>query len=607
MAHADGSDVLLETTKSPLFDNSGQIVGLLGVIRDITRQREAEQRLVESEAQYRLLAENATDVIWVMDLVTGQFKYISPSVLQLRGFTAEEALHQTMAESMAAEDMAALQAATGERLQEFLAHPESPQAYIDEIRQPCKNGQLIWVEISSRFRFNAEQQLEVFGISRNIEARKKVEQALIESEQKYRLIAENSRDMIWVLNVSQRQFKYLSPSYTLQTGFAPEEAIAGGIEFVIAPATMDRVSLDFEKVFDHFAKEPQTPLFVDNVVQQNTKFGGPVWVEYSVKCHLIDDGDIEAIGVSRVIEDRKRIEQALIESEQKYRLITENSRDMIWVLNLSQRRFTYISPSYTLQTGFTPEEAIAGGIKFVVSASTISRVLRDFRTVYAHFAKDQQTPLFFKNEVQQNTKFSNPLWVENSVKCYLNADREIEVIGVSRDIEERKQRESEILFLSTHDHITGIYNRSYFESRLKDAMERTNRYRESQALVMLDLDHFKQVNDKYGHLTGDEVLKLVVNSISRSLRSLDVFARYGGEEFVILMPETSLHGACQAADKLRRLVESNPHPIAGTVTVSCGIAEYQPGSTSDDWYRQADESLYQAKTSGRNRVVAYLK
>jgi diguanylate cyclase (GGDEF)-like protein len=165
----------------------------------------------------------------------------------------------------------------------------------------------------------------------------------------------------------------------------------------------------------------------------------------------------------------------------------------------------------------------------------------------------------------------------------------------------------EIYRLTTMDGLTQIYNRRYFDEQLDREMSRSRRYERVLSLVLLDIDHFKQVNDQFGHLAGDSVLKQLASTVRTKIRREDVFARYGGEEFAILLPEVSLGGTRQLAEKVRRLVEKqrfefDKQPIP--VTISLGIVTLEPQyREAGDLVRAADEKLYEAKASGRNRVV----
>ncbi|MBJ6762338.1 GGDEF domain-containing protein [Myxococcaceae bacterium JPH2] len=163
----------------------------------------------------------------------------------------------------------------------------------------------------------------------------------------------------------------------------------------------------------------------------------------------------------------------------------------------------------------------------------------------------------------------------------------------------------EIYRLTTMDGLTQIYNRRYFDEQLERELSRSRRYERVLSLVLMDIDHFKAVNDTFGHLAGDSVLKQLASTVRTKIRREDVFARYGGEEFGILLPEVSLSGACQLAEKVRLLVEHqrfefDKQPIP--VTVSLGVSVLEPHHREPtDLVRAADERLYEAKQGGRNR------
>lgn len=158
--------------------------------------------------------------------------------------------------------------------------------------------------------------------------------------------------------------------------------------------------------------------------------------------------------------------------------------------------------------------------------------------------------------------------------------------------------------LSYLDGLTGIFNRRFFELRIIEEMERARRAGTGMALVIADIDQFKRLNDEYGHLLGDEVLRQVSSLFHQQVRKIDVVCRYGGEEFAILLTNTNAQHAFGVVDKLRRLVEGWHFPgVPRTVTISAGIAAFpEHGKTRDDLVKAADTGLYTAKQAGRNRV-----
>jgi diguanylate cyclase (GGDEF)-like protein len=155
------------------------------------------------------------------------------------------------------------------------------------------------------------------------------------------------------------------------------------------------------------------------------------------------------------------------------------------------------------------------------------------------------------------------------------------------------------------DGLTGIFNRRYFELRITEEIERAHRFRAGMAVVMVDIDQFKNLNDEFGHLLGDEVLRQVSSIFHQQLRKIDVVCRFGGEEFAILLSQTNSQHAQSVADKLRRLVETWQFPgVPRPVTISAGISTYpEHGATRDELVKAADAGLYAAKQGGRNRVV----
>jgi diguanylate cyclase (GGDEF)-like protein len=157
------------------------------------------------------------------------------------------------------------------------------------------------------------------------------------------------------------------------------------------------------------------------------------------------------------------------------------------------------------------------------------------------------------------------------------------------------------------DGLTGTFNRRYFEAKIQEKIAEADRYLGKMSLLMLDIDRFKSVNDEFGHLLGDEVLKQITGLIAHNLRRIDLLCRYGGEEFAIIAPATIEGNAVVLAQKLRSLIEHHEFPgIPRAITVSFGLAEFPThGKTRDALVRAADSALYAAKQFGRNRVTSY--
>ncbi|MBU6475490.1 MAG: GGDEF domain-containing protein [Alphaproteobacteria bacterium] len=181
--------------------------------------------------------------------------------------------------------------------------------------------------------------------------------------------------------------------------------------------------------------------------------------------------------------------------------------------------------------------------------------------------------------------------------------------AVVRDISEDKRTEDELMRLAATDPLTGAFNRREFKALADEESLRANRYNRPLSIMMLDLDHFKRLNDTYGHAAGDKALQRFTTLCCNALRTIDIFGRWGGEEFVTLLPETDAEGAVIIAERLRKLVNQsllvfNEHKIS--ITASIGIAQYRAGElTVEGPLSRADSAVYDAKKAGRNRISVY--
>ncbi len=182
----------------------------------------------------------------------------------------------------------------------------------------------------------------------------------------------------------------------------------------------------------------------------------------------------------------------------------------------------------------------------------------------------------------------------------------VQEVGLIRiyvlDITQRKQSEEEIYHLATTDSLTGIANRRQFSRILLGEMDRARRYGTPMSLVMYDIDHFKRVNDTYGHDVGDHVLQTLTSLVKEHIRVNDVVARWGGEEFMLLMPQSDLEAATNAAEKLRLAVAEHHFTTCDQITVSFGVATFEPQDDLNSLLKRVDDALYRAKDHGRNRV-----
>jgi diguanylate cyclase (GGDEF)-like protein len=188
-------------------------------------------------------------------------------------------------------------------------------------------------------------------------------------------------------------------------------------------------------------------------------------------------------------------------------------------------------------------------------------------------------------------------------ELHISYVREVDLIRIYvQDISQRKLAEEELYLLATTDSLTGSANRRQFSSILAREVAHVERYGTPLSLAMFDLDHFKQVNDTFGHDVGDYVLQTVTCLVQENIRATDLLARWGGEEFMLLMPQTDMAAAEFVAEKLRLLIAGHDFDKPANVTVSFGVTAFTPQDNMDALLKRVDNALYRAKDNGRNRV-----
>ena len=203
-----------------------------------------------------------------------------------------------------------------------------------------------------------------------------------------------------------------------------------------------------------------------------------------------------------------------------------------------------------------------------------------------------------------NKKLNRKVAVKTKALLYLNASLELKIQERTKKIEHSKELLQSVAY---RDSLTGIFNRHYLLEKSDSFFQESNLLNTPLSILLIDIDYFKKVNDVYGHLTGDRILKYFVSNIQKELRADDLFARYGGEEFILLLPKTNLDESSKVAEKLRRIIEKNPYntdtlDTVINITISIGASQYQQGETLEKLIDKADSALYLAKEGGRNQV-----
>ena len=418
----------------------------LAFLNDITERKKIEKDLRDSERGYRLLAENVSDVIWVTDMEL-RLTYISPSVTRLLGYTVEETMtlrfEDALAPTSAKVGRNALAVALASRREDLLI----PQTLEVEMKQ--KDGSTVWAESTHRFVWNQNgQPFEILGVLRDITERQKAKETLRASEEKYRSLTEKMNDIIWTLNLSLRT-TYVSQSIEKVLGFTPEERVRQDPQMQMTPESFARVQalllteLEWERGPQF---NPERTVKVD--VEYYHKNGSTVWLENLVSGIRDANGTLVGMhGVSRDITERKMAERALSESERRYRLLAENVSDVIWVTDMNLRP-TYVSPSVTRLLGYGVEEAMAGTAETRLTGASLEAATDTFARV---LALEQKAPGTTAGEgtleLEFKRKDGSTVWADTTVNFVRNSQgRSVEILGVLRDITERKKAEEQLRY-----------------------------------------------------------------------------------------------------------------------------------------------------------------
>jgi len=325
--------------------------------------------------------------------------------------------------------------------------------------------------------------------------------------------------------------------------------------------------------------------------------------EYKTKKQLINELNEMRQQLDRLEkseDDLKNIEEALRRSETQYKKMIDAVTAYTYTVELSEGRA--ISTSHSIGcipiTGYKPEDYESNPYLWH------SMIYPDDKMIVENSIKEIlkgcAVPPIEHRIIRQNGSL---VWIRNTIVPYYDEKGMlIKYDGLIEDITERKQLENKFERLATIDELTQVFNRTKFQEVIKIELERAKRYNHPLSMLMFDIDHFKAINDTYGHSVGDYVLQTLAQIAKENLREIDYLVRWGGEEFIIIAPETDLGRAKALAERIRTAIENYRFDQAGKITISFGVTEFKENDTEDTFIRRADDAMYRAKEKGRNRV-----
>lgn len=417
--------------------------------------------------------------------------------------------------------------------------------------------------------------------------RRRLARQVGENESRYRLLAEYASDLIMRISRDGTR-RYVSPSVKDLLGWDIEEFRRSGVE-LIHPDDRAHVAAAVDKLW-----ETGKPSLTDYRVRRRS--GDYRWIEALARMAPSPDrpGEMELVYTGRDITEAKEAEQALAESQQRLRTITDNVPAVIAHIDAEQR-YTFINGYVRTMVGIEPF-AIIGRTVEDVRGSEVYAVLKP------HIERALAgTAVTFEYELDQGERhhyFQATYLPARTAQGDTNG-----IYALTTEITQIKQAEQQLTFLAHHDTLTGIANRRSFGEGIDAAIRHAALTGESLLLMMIDVDHFKQINDTHGHAAGDAVLHEVAHRLQEAIRASDLLARLGGDEFVILCEDIDTRDAAEAL--ARKITATMTPPVVFgdrrlPVTLSVGVALCWHVDSADTLLHLADRALYRAKQHGRN-------
>lgn len=316
----------------------------------------------------------------------------------------------------------------------------------------------------------------------------------------------------------------------------------------------------------------------------------------------IAEGDADFLEMKESLRSIKLWEKMTRDSEARHRLMTENASDIIATVDLSGN-FTYISPSVEKMTGYTPDEVKNHYREIGYFLPGVQKEMdRQRMRIKAMVEKGQRFD-HLNFEQRQVRKDGVSIYTDTVLSgIYDEHNNFRELLAISRDITDKVKIRKKIIELAETDKLTNLYNRVKLDDTLEHELSRAKTRAATFALIMIDIDDFKQINDCFGHLAGDLVLFELAKLFKAMIRSADLIGRWGGEEFMIILRDTDASGAMKLAEKIRKGVCQKQFLEHQHITISLGVTVFSDDATVYSIIYRADQALYQAKKNGKNQV-----
>jgi diguanylate cyclase (GGDEF)-like protein/PAS domain S-box-containing protein len=586
-ARKDGRQTAISLSVSPITDSTGVVVGASSIARDITERKRSEDALRKSEVQYRLLFDSNPFPMWVFDRKTLRFLAVNQAAIRQYGFSEQEFLAMTIVDIRPDEDVPNLLRDVAKRNHGL----QNPGVW----RHRKKSGAMIDVEIVCN-------DLDFHGIGAmlvgayDITERKQAEEVLTLKTALLEAESETTIDGILIVDESDH-ILLANKRFGLHFG-VPEELLSSGDDRIVLKYVTDQVEdaeIFLERIkylYGHQDEKSRDEFRLNN---------GKTFDRYSAP--LVDSKGRRRgrIWYFRDMTEQKQAEAAVRQAEEKYRAIFEDSVLGIFQTTPDGRP---VSINYALAKlhGYESPAELMAEVHDVAEQLFVdpSQMIKLAKVA----AKDA---VVLGAEIEVYRKDRSKRWVRVNLRAVRDAYGDIgHYEGTVDDITDRKAAEERVQFLAYYDALTELPHRALLQDRLDNALANARRRNEKVALLFVDLDRFKIVNDSFGRSFGDDVLKIVAQRLRGCMREQDTLARVSGDEFLIVLTGVKdIANAAIAADRVMNVMRGEFIVQGHSLGMSCsiGISIFpEHGMDGETLIKNADEAMCSAKDAGRNNA-----
>ncbi|MBC9250372.1 hypothetical protein A9179_08825 [Pseudomonas alcaligenes] len=570
--------------------------------------RSRERELAISEQRWSFALDGAGDGVWDWDLDRDRI-FLSDSCTGMLGYSADEIGDDRAAwqQLLHPDDLPACLQALQLHLQgqtEFFRH---------EYRMRCRDGAWKWILGRGKVMERAAdgRPLRIIGTQSDIRWRKAAELELARVNAYLHGILDAATQVAIIATDLDGTIRTFNAGAERMLGYSAEELVGQATpERLHLREEIDQrsreLSLRYGKPingFEAFVAVTQAEKGHDEREWTYVRRDGSRLVVNLIVTSVRDESGelIGFLGIAADITERRRVRQVLEERDRRMEMLMASVPGAIYQYRRQadgSSSFPYASAGIRAIYEIEPEvlRSDASSVFARIHPDDFERVSSSIRV-----SAEQLQP--WCQDYRVLLPVRGLRWLRGEATPEALADGGVLWHGYLTDITGLKLVEQELRALSITDALTGVHNRRYFQERLEAEIARVQRFGGELSVVMLDIDHFKQINDRFGHEAGDRVLKALCERLRQRLRGIDVFCRLGGEEFIVLCPSTSAAQAMALASSLWQVLRSEPVEGVGRVSASFGVASWRPGEGADGMLRRVDSRVYAAKQAGRDQVL----